>query len=411
MDITPRKRQRKEATISEKSLTFFELPPVEKIENGKPVLKYKCILCDQYKNGTKMGNLSNHLETMHPSAYSTITNKKESLPIKRLRILQNAVETVSVNGRSFQHLLDSGYQKGIRNKLKKLQEANLGINFTNRNLFEVKDHLSVMAEKVRAKIKEEVKGRIVSLMVDIVTKNKRSILAISVQYIVNRKLKIRSLGMIELKARHTGKYLAELAMARLQSFGIDKRQILTITTDNGKNVLKMIRDINDTFPTFNSTGDETIDTLNEALITAMNHSDHNESERVDNEAEWVDGEIERVLNNANQTTEEEALQIWAESALHEGEILQSMSSEFSDENQMWDTTGVNCTAHTLQIAVKESIKAMSKTHQNVIELGREIVKILALESTRHDTKEQGMSYTRPQIDCTTRWGSTCLMVG
>lgn len=411
MDITPRKRQRREATICEKSLTFFEQPPDEKIENGKQVLRYKCKLCDQYKNGTKMGNLSNHLETMHPSAYSTITNQKESLPIKRLRILQNAVEIVSVNGRSFQHLLDSGYQKGIRNKLKKLQEANLGINFSNRNLFEVKEHLSVMAEKVRAKIKDEVRERVMSLMVDIVTKNKRSILGISVQYIINGKLKIRSLGMIELKARHTGKYLAELAIARLQIFGIDKRQILTITTDNGKNVLKMIRDINDTFPTFNSTGDETIDTLNEALIAAMNHTDHNESERVDDEAEWVDGEIERVLNNANQTTEEEALQIWAESALHEGEILQSMSSEFSDENQMWDTTGVNCSAHTLQLAVKESIKAMSKTNQNVLKLGREIVKFLALESTRHDTKEQGMSYTRPQIDCTTRWGSTCMMVG
>lgn len=75
-------------------------------------------------------------------------------------------------------------------------------------------------------------------MVDIGTKNKRSVLGMSVQLIINGKLVIRSIGMIELKKSHTGKYLSELIIKRLNDYHIEKRQILTITTDNGKNIKK-----------------------------------------------------------------------------------------------------------------------------------------------------------------------------
>lgn len=284
----------------------------------------------------------------------------------------------------------------------------MGINFSNHNLFEVKEHLSVMAEEVRTKIKKEVEGRVMSLMVDIGTKNKRSVLAISIQYNINGKLKIRSLGMIELKASHTGKYLADIIIERLKRFKIDKRQILTITTDNGKNVLKMIRDIDSSFPSLSAMGEQTIDAVSETLVNAMNQ---NENDRVENETERVDNEIENMLNDAHEVTEEEALEIWAQSVMEGEVLLQSVSETFSSgESQIWETTGVNCTAHTLQLAVKDSMKAITKNHQNVITLCRKIVKFLVLESTRFEVKERGMNYNLPKIDCKTRWGSTCIMV-
>lgn len=108
---SPRKRKRKEATLAEKSIPYFH-PPVESIEDGKTVMRYKCKLCASSINGTNPSNLGSHLERKHPSIYASFTNRKEALQIKRLKILQNAVEIVSVNGRSFEHLLDSGYQKG-----------------------------------------------------------------------------------------------------------------------------------------------------------------------------------------------------------------------------------------------------------------------------------------------------------
>lgn len=191
-------------SIGEKSLQYFENPTNETIENGKAVIKYKYKLCpmDNFVVGTNIGNLGSHLRHVHAQTFALITNQKDTLPVKRLRLLQNAVEIVSVNGRPFNYLLDSGYQKGISNKLKKLRDEGLGIDFSNRNLPEVKHHLSEMAKKVREQIKEEVKDRVLSLMVDIGTKNKRSILGVTVQYNIEGKLKVRSLGLVELK-NHT----------------------------------------------------------------------------------------------------------------------------------------------------------------------------------------------------------------
>lgn len=184
------------------------------------------------------------MEHVHLDIYNAfIAAEKDSPEIKRLKILQNAVETVAVNGRPFKWLLDSGYRANIANKLKKLQLAGCPLNLFDHGLHEVKAHLRKMAQNVILKIKEEIKGRVLSLMVDITTKNKRSIFGISIQYIKDAQLKIRSIGMIELHESHTGVYLSKLVCERLQKFGIELCQILTITTDNGSNVVKMIRDV------------------------------------------------------------------------------------------------------------------------------------------------------------------------
>lgn len=127
----------------------------------------------------------------------------------------------------------------------KLRNAGYSLNLSDSNLPEVKEHLHIMAEKVRKKIANEVKGRAIELMVDIAKRNNRSIIGASIQYIANGKLKVRSIAMIELHEAHTAKYLAEIICVRLKVFEIDLRQILTITTDNGSNVLKMIKDVED----------------------------------------------------------------------------------------------------------------------------------------------------------------------
>lgn len=59
----------------------------------------------QFECGTKPSNLASHLKSIHPStlyAEKLFDEKtKEPLPLQRLRIFQNAVEIISVNGRPF----------------------------------------------------------------------------------------------------------------------------------------------------------------------------------------------------------------------------------------------------------------------------------------------------------------------
>lgn len=117
---------------------------------------------------------------------------------------------ISVNGRAFRSLLDSGFQAIIQSKLNKFKAAGCAINM-NDKLTDVKDLMHEMANKVKMKIKEEVNGRMLSPLIDIGTKNRRSIFGVSIQYRVNGVLKIRSIGMIELHKSHTASFLTDLA--------------------------------------------------------------------------------------------------------------------------------------------------------------------------------------------------------
>lgn len=331
---SPRKRARKENTLSAKASVYYD-PLGEKQVDGVAKIFYKCKLCSSEINGHKQYNLVHHLHCKHPDEYKEIDGRPtEDIQTKRLKMLQNLVEIVTVNGRVFASILDSGFQALIWEKLDELKNAGCGLNLSNENLPEVKQHLSEMAKGVRQKINDEVRGRALALLVDIGTKNHRSILSISIQYIMNGKVKVRGIGMIELLQSHTGVYLAELICALLIVYGIDLRQILTITTDNGANVLKMVRDIDVVLQ-------HAIDTQPPQVINAENDNAN------------CDVEIEELLN---EMTDDDALDLMFNDADSDeqqdfGNLLTEMSNRM-DFDQMWNITGVNCSAHTLQLAVK-----------------------------------------------------------
>lgn len=401
---SPRKRAKpSEPTIGDLSKPFYE-PPFEVVVKGIPKEIYKCRFCPKEINATKPGNLGSHMEHMHPDIYFTKIRpkKKELLSTKRLCILLNAVEIVTVNGRPFSSLLDSGYQAGIAKKLQKLRDAGMGINFSNANLHEVKNCLKKVAGKVRAKIRRELSHKMVSVTVDIGTRNNRSVFGVSVQFIVGKKLVVRSLGLIELGQRHTGKYLAKVLFDRLKEYGITKRQVISITTDNGKNVVKMVRD------------------FNEIDINCVNYAEARPNLSLMSRVlfpdfgglteENADEQIQRVL--ADRISDEEALELlFTEQEFHENErLLSSISNEFIGLDQIWDTTGLNCVAHTVQLAIKDALRNISNSNSNVIELSREAAKFLRKQTTQYELKEKEIEMKLVRNECETRWGSTCLLV-
>lgn len=395
----------KQPSITEKSLQYFKV-----VECTKDKLSCKCLLCGEHTkpvNGTKASNLASHLKSVHPNIFAErIADKiKEPLPVKRLRLLQNAVEIVGVNGRPFSSLCDSGYQAGIKNKLDKLRNAGIGISFSNENMPEVKQHLKTMAGEVRNEIRRELDGRFVCIMVDLCSKNHRkSIMGISAQFIKDSKVTIRSLGMLLMKRSHTSEYLCEVLRNCLADFGIEKWQVLCITTDNGANVVKMVIDYDQVFSNpRESNGDTTA--LNMQASRTLIH-EFNEV----NDAQ-TDREIQLILDEPEQITEEEALDIlFSEEELEEYRArLLEATNQLADETT-WKTDGVYCVAHTGQLVVKDGLKRLQKRHLNVIGLANRVVKFLRLESTCIIAKESGFKYNLPRIDCKTRWGSTCAMV-
>lgn len=398
-----RKRRKNDNSIGEQSKQFFnELG--EREVSGINIFFYQCKICNVNINGNKLYNLASHLKHVHEDNYNKISDRnKETIQIKRLNLLQDLVEIIAVNGRPFSYILDSGFQSIIKKKVNKLNAAGCTLNLSDTNLPEVKKHLNEFANEARNVIKEQVKFRALSLIVDIVTKRGRSIFGVSIQYIFHGNLKVRSIGMIELLQSHTAKYLADMICCRLKTFEISLKQIVTITTDNGANVLKMVQEIDEILQDSITTQCD----ANSSIVQTATDIELSDLE--------TDNEIANVIAELEELTDDEALERLFDQVLldnHEN-LLNAMTNQITNDfglEVLYDITGVNCTAHTLQLAVKDALKKLNHKHINVITLCRTIAKTLRMNSTECELKALGKIYRKPRLDIETRWCSVYTMV-
>lgn len=207
--------KQKKINKSEKSKVFFDL-----VDEKNPVKMYTCKECTKAVNGTRTHNLTSHLSHVHPEIFSELCRENPTIETERLKLLLDCVELVGVNGRPFRCLTDSAIQSMNEKLLEKLKSEGRDLNLRDENLIEVKDELMNISNEIREKIANEVKNQALSVLVDLVTKRGRSILGISIQYRIDCILKIRSIGMIEINKRHTGKHLADIIIKRLKELGM-----------------------------------------------------------------------------------------------------------------------------------------------------------------------------------------------
>lgn len=399
--VSPRKRRReKSPSIGEKAKRFFG---DMFLKNGNKV--YKCNECHREINGNKDNNLACHLESCHKELHNEISKKKKDhLAVKRLKLLHNAVEIVSKNGRPFKFLLCSGYQNQIKNKVQKLNAAGYTISLSSESLSDVKEHLHVMAQKARQKIQDAVRDHHLSVLIDIATVNHRSVLGISVQFRQNGKFTLFSIGIVELHAAHTGLHLAKVCIDRLKEYGIHTRKVISVTRDNGANVCKMVRDMHIDLQNSVANASET-----QPQLTSPSRPSNSSVER-----QTIDDNIAKLLAEAENISDEDALtSVFENGLLRDHELLlNNISTEMQNHgfDVHYDITGVNCAAHTLQLAITDALKAIPSSQKNVIELIRRVAKILRLSSSMHQIIEAGLNYKRPRLDCVTRWGSMYEMV-
>ncbi|XP_031639509.1 uncharacterized protein LOC116351526 [Contarinia nasturtii] len=397
-------KKTRKSTVGQKVIHLFGPPEDKKDEKGTTKTLYQCHICSKKINGTKDCNLVSHIRSVHPENYVEIVEKfKDPLEVKRLKILQNAVELVTVNGRPFSAIQDSGYIANIENKLNKLKANGLDLDLSHNKLYEVKNHLKLTADNARNKVREEVQDKLVSSTIDITTLNSRSFLDISVRFIANGKLIIRSISMIELHESHTGIYLANIFANEMESYGISLRSVVAISRDHGSNVIKMVRDLN-CLADRKQVENRTIDSIDMETVA-------NSNEELD-----VDGKISELL--AENITDDEALDM----LFQENETnmaLNSYNNILNDVSQHLLThgvesnvniAGIDCVAHKVQLITKDGLKMMWECDRNVIDLARCVSKELRLQSVRDEMFHLNLQYTLPRLEVKTRWCSTFLMV-
>lgn len=379
-------------SLNHKSMQFFE--------NSELEHQFTCKLCKKVLNGKKIVNLRTHLQNKHKSEYEKHVAKIEDdcyFKTKRLKKLQSFAEIVSVNGRPFAALLDSGFRKANEEDFKQLQDAGHGINFSN-NFSELKEYLKHISVEIQNIIKREVEGKFVSLCADITTKNRRAFLGLTIQYLHAGEIRIRSIAMIQLKQSHTAEYLKAEIEKIMLFYGLTIDNIISFTTDNGKNVIKMVK-------LFNCSKDNELDDDVSVRVDYDNDEDDSDDDNTEDiSAECSFDEIEEMLRKAES-------EILLNNELNDDDIyaqlLLDLSCEFSG-NPFDTISGIKCAAHTIQLAVHEAIRKTDV--MKWIILCREVGKDLRKQNFMYEMNEQKINGKAIRLDCVTRWNSTYRMV-
>lgn len=350
----------------------------------------------------KKSNLVQHLLMKHKEEYEEhIANQIDPIAAQemQLKLLQCMVEKVTINGRPFASLNDSGYIKSIDDKLNALAKAGFGIKLNDKKYAQVKKLISETTNKIREFIKEEAKQQLISLMLDIATKNNKSILGINLRYIIDGKMVERCIGMIPLDEQHTSKNIAIQLKKCIDKFGLALQQVKSITTDNARNVIGVV------------------DYLDEAMLSTIEEEEVEEEEEPSITTE--PNELNLNQNFDDLVTENEirtiALQIMQDEALEEylddgAEYVDLLKRVIADLPHHFNenTVNVRCGCHVVHLMVRGAIKK-----SNICELVtvcRKVAKLLRQEAIMREARKRNLVYKMPHLNVETRWDSDFTMV-
>lgn len=385
-------------------------------ENGAATKQYKCNICATALNGSCGSNLVAHFKSRHKDVYNTKINisPEDTIAVQRLKLLYSCVELVAINSQPFSLLTCSGFKNVIQHKLQALQLAGHGLNLNDPHVYEIKQKVMEVAKNIKQQVKLELKGRLLSVMVDGASRNGRSIFGINVQYKIAGELKVVTLAMRELKNAHTADYLANVFQEVLAEYGIDLSQILTITTDNGSNMLAMVRNLENRMfeDCENDVEMADVEMADSDCQAADSNEDANDDRDMQNFSdELTEKEIEQILES-EQFTDEDALNIVFDDSSVYLDLLDKLVAYLRKRsgNHHLFITSIKCAAHTLQLAVNDALKLLGAADKNSISLCRLVAKFLRLQSTRNEMHRANLKSILPKLDVETRWSSTYMMV-
>ncbi|XP_022170580.1 uncharacterized protein LOC111033930, partial [Myzus persicae] len=261
-------------------------------------------------------------------------------------IIDACVELVTVNGRPFSMLNDLGLRKILDPVLNGVK------NSVVINSESIRKYLHEECDQIKKTIMKDIHFKLISLKLDAVTRLNRAFLGINIQYIVDDSIILKTIGLIELTESHTaffllGIYLKDTILNILKKFKIDINQVYTITSDNGANMLKAIDLFNDLELEVDEPVYELINDDSDTSSTSDDNNDNNSDlENVSTLNPGLDdGEISDLLNENFDDVDE---QYEKTEIIVTDIVAQNIGGEIF--------TGIRCVAHTLQLAVIDSLK-------------------------------------------------------
>lgn len=241
---------------------------------------------------------------------------------------------------------------------------------------EVRNAVKMKANLFRENLNKQLNGKLLSLKIDAATCIDRSFLGITVQYVDGTEVVLNTLAVKEVYNRHTAVNIKEILKNVLLTYGISINQIYSITTDNGSNMIKLVKLV----------GNDQTD------LECDNDEDDSDSESLNSLS------TDEVYGNENGEE--------FEFSLSDNEEVFSTVNEKDDSTEKYQIRSVRCAAHTLQLAVTDVLK--DKKIAATISEAREVCKKLGSPVVKRFLK--AMHKKKPIIDCSTRWHSTLDML-
>ena len=190
---------------------------------------------------------------------------------------------------------------------------------------EVRNAVKMKANLFRENLNKQLNGKLLSLKIDAATCMDRSFLGINIQYVDGTEVVLNTLAVKEVYNRHTAENIKEILKNVLQTYGISINQIYSITTDNGSNMIKLVKLV----------GNDQTD------IECDNGENDSDSESLNSLSTDVYG---------NENDEE------FEFSLSDNEEVISTVNEKDDSTEKYQIRSVRCAAHTLQLVVTDVLK-------------------------------------------------------
>lgn len=189
-----------------------------------------CTVCKGKLAGNHVTNLRRHLTAKHSEVFDSFNeDTKETKNAKKRKIAYEATEDgiissivkiVTTGGSLF---LDS---EGFREIINPIYDALQMTPITSENIME---HVCEKELTIKEDITAAVKRKLVSLKIDVVTRQEKSVLLINLHLMSSTLSKteivVKTLGMIQLFELHTGIYIKNKILEIIQEYGIQIDQI------------------------------------------------------------------------------------------------------------------------------------------------------------------------------------------
>lgn len=213
---------------------------------------------------SRTSNLKRHLQRFHSTVYKLVEendNKNKHLNVASssktkqqgsiVKFFKSDKIAICMTAEKFKKCIVEMVFKNSIPLTHFSTDAFMGLNGEMARIFQIsldRDNIRKLvieeANQQKDLLKITLHGKFIHLKVDGCTRHRINYFAINVQFVDENQTVIRTLAVRDTDAQHSSIYLKELIVNVLHEFEIDQKQVLSIVTDNARNMIATVDKMN-----------------------------------------------------------------------------------------------------------------------------------------------------------------------